>query len=322
MMLFKSHPIPIASFASVMGIAGLGLACETAVKAQGAPPSIGTWLIGISAVVFVLLFVAWLARVVCKPDEVRAETRSASTASYFGTIGISLSLLAAGAVPYSRPLAVVLWSIATFGGAALLLYLLGRWIQNGIKDSELTPALFIPVIGNATPIYAAVPLGFSEIGWASFSFALLCWLPPLPITMYRLFVVEPRLPRRMAPQLGVLISAPAVMASGWFMLSGGVMDAAFRILAFKALFFAILTVRLWKMAAGEPFNVASWGWTLPAAALADAFERAALAMPTPLYEALAAITLAAASLIVAVCAAGTAAGWLRTLTAPGPAVTT
>jgi tellurite resistance protein len=254
MMLFQSRPVPVASFASVMGIAGLGLAWQAAVKAQGASPLVGTWLIVISAVVFAALLVVWLARVAAKPDEVRAESRSAITASYFGTIVISLSLLAAGAIPYSRHLAFVLWAISAFGGAALLLYLIGRWIEYGIKDSDLTPALFIPVVGNATTIYAAVPLGFSEIGWASFSIALLCWLALLPITTYRLFVVEPRLPRKMAPQLGVLVSSPAVMASAWFVLTGGVMDAAFRILAFKALFFAILTVRLWKMAAGEPFN--------------------------------------------------------------------
>jgi len=322
MMLFKSRPVPTASFASVMGVAGLALAWQAAAKAQGAPPLIGTWLMIISAAVFAILLVVWLARVVAKPDEVRAETRSAITASYLGAITISLSLLAAGAIPYSRHLAFVLWAISAFGGAALLLYLLGRWIQYGIKDSELTPALFIPVVGNATTIYAAVPLGFSEIGWASFSFALLCWLTLLPITMYRLFVIEPRLPRRMAPQLAVLVSSPAVMASAWFVLSGGVMDAPFRILAFKALFFAILTVRLWKMAAGEPFNVGWWGWTFPAAALAGAFERAALAMPSPLYETLAAITLAAATVIVAVCIAATAVGWLGTLRAPAPVATT
>jgi tellurite resistance protein len=322
MMLFRSRPVPTASFASVMGIAALGLAWETAVRAQGAPAFIGSWLMVISAAVFAILLVVWLARVAAKPDEVRAETRSAITASYFGTITISLSLLAAGAIPYSRPLAFVLWFIAAFGGAALLIYLLGRWIEYGIKDFELTPALFIPVVGNATTIYAAVPLGLAEIGWASFSFALLCWLTLLPITMYRLFVTEPRLPRRMAPQLAVMVSSPAVMASAWFVLSGGAMDAAFRILAYKALFFAILTVRLWKMAWGEPFNTAWWGWTFPAAALAGAFERAALAMPSPLYNALAAITLAAATLIVAVCVAGTVAGWLRTLRSPAPAVTT
>jgi hypothetical protein len=60
-----------------------------------------------------------------------------------------------------------------------------------------------------------VPLGFGEIGW-----------------------------EKMAPQLAVLVSSPAVMASAWYLLDGGAADAVFKILAFKALFFAILVARL------------------------------------------------------------------------------
>jgi tellurite resistance protein len=308
---FSSRPIPTGSFASVMGIAGLGLAWRTAANSEHVPPAIGEWLIAFGAVVFAGLLIVWLARVARYPSEIRAENDSAITGSYYGTITISCSLLAAGALPYSRTVALVLWVIAAFGGAALLVYLLGRWIERGIKDTELTPALFIPVVGNATSIYAAVPLGMSEVGWASFAFALLCWLTLGPLTMYRLLVVEPRLPRKMGPQFGVLTSSPAVMSSAWFLLNGGAADAVFKIFAFKALFFAILAARLWRMFWGEPFYVGMWGWTFPAAALAGAFEHAAGSSSSPLYTTLAAITLAAASVIVLACIAGMTAGWIR-----------
>jgi len=311
MKLLESRPIPLSSFASVMGIAGLGLAWDAAVRGQGVPPDIGAWLMAGSAFLFVVLLVAWLARVSVKPAEVRAEANGAITSSYFGTLTISVSLLAAGALQYSRPVAFALWLIGALGGAALLIYLLGRWIEHGIKDVELTPALFIPVVGNATSVYAAVPLGFGEIGWASFSFALLCWLTLGPIIMYRLLVIEPRMARKMAPQLAVLVSSPAVMASAWYLLDGGAADAVFKILAFKALFFAILVVRLWKSAWGEPYNVGMWGWTFPAAALAGAFERAASASSTPLYNALATVTLAVATFTVAACVIATVLGWAR-----------
>jgi tellurite resistance protein len=172
----KGRPVPTGSFAAVMGIVGLGLAWRSAARSQHLPPVIGESLISLGAIVFVALVLVWLARIVRHPDEVAAENGSAITCSYYGTITISCSLLAAGALPYSRAIAFVLWVIAAFGGAALLIVLLGRWIERGIKDTELTPALFIPIVGNATSIYAGVPLGMSEVGWASFSFALLCWL--------------------------------------------------------------------------------------------------------------------------------------------------
>jgi tellurite resistance protein len=306
--VFAGRPVPLASFASVMGIAGLGLAWRLAAQAHSVPMEIGEWLVGIAGIVFGMLLAVWVAHVIARPHELEAEHNGAITASYFGTITISCSLLAVGALPYFRAGATVLWAIAAFGGAALLIYLLGRWIERGIKDYELTPALFIPVVGNATAAYAAVPLGYSELGWASFAFALLCWLTLGPITMYRLMVTEPRLPRKMAPQLAVLVSSPAVMASAWYILTGSA-DPVFKILAFKALVFAFLVLRLWKMAWREPFNVAMWGYTFPAAALAGAFEHAALAIPSAFYSGLAAATLGVATIIVAACVAWTLRGW-------------
>jgi tellurite resistance protein len=166
--VFASRPIPLASFGSVIGIAGLGLAWRLAAKAQQAPAIIGESTILASAVLFVALLSAWLMRVSVQPREICTETEVAITASYLGAIVISVSLFAAAAVPYTRPLAFVLWMAASVGGVGLLLYLLGRWIEHGIEGFQLTPAIFIPVVGNATCVYAAVPLGMSEFGWASF----------------------------------------------------------------------------------------------------------------------------------------------------------
>jgi len=311
--LFAARPIPLASFASVMGIAGLGLAWRVAAKAQNVPASIGEWLLAVAAILFVCLMAVWIARIAAHPGEIQAEQHVAITASYLGTITISCSLLAAAAVPYSRPVALVLWIVAAFGGAGLLVYLVGHWVEYGIEGFELTPALFIPVVGNATACFAAAALGYTDLGWASFSFALLCWLTFSAMVMYRLMVTQPRLPRKMAPQLGVLVSSPAVMASAWYALTGAG-GIIFKILAFKALFFALLTVRLAKMAWGEPFNVAMWGYTFPAAALAGAFERAALSTPSTFYSVLATTTLVIATIIVAACALWAIRGWIIDLT--------
>jgi tellurite resistance protein len=205
MKTFAGRPIPLGSFASVMGITGLGLAWRDATEALHVPAEIGEWLIAAGAIVFVLLLVAWIARTAANPAEIQTEEHVATTESYFGMITISCSLLAAGAVPYSRVVATILWIVAAFGGAGLIIYLQGSWIARGIKDSELTPSLFIPIVGNATAVYAAVPLGYMQLGWASFAFAIVGWLVYAPMILYRLLVTEPRLPRKLAPQLALLL---------------------------------------------------------------------------------------------------------------------
>jgi tellurite resistance protein len=309
--LVRSRPIPLASFAAVMGILGLGLDWRLAASSGVVSDRIGEAIVALGGLVFVVLLLRWLRRVRDVPSELAVETNVAITASYLGTLGISLSLLAVAAVPYSRVTALVLWTIAAAGSAALLIYLLGKWIEEGIKDFELTPALLLPVVGNAASVFAAGALGMTGVAWFSFSFALICWLTLTPLITYRLLVVQPRLPRKLAPQLAILVSSPAVLASAWFVLDGNVVDAVMRVLAFKSLFFALLTIRMWKIAWGEPFNVAMWGWTFPAAALAGAFERIALHDPTQLNSGLAISTIAMASVIVALCAAGSLRGWYR-----------
>ena len=311
MNILWSRPIPTGSFSAVMGIAGLGLAWRAAVKPEHAPPAVGEWIIAFAAIVFAVLLVAWLRRFVLFPDDVRSENTTAISASFYATVFIACSELAAGALPYARMLALVLWVIAALGSVTLLFYLLGRWIERGITAAELTPALLIPIVGNATAVYAAVPLGMSDAGWLLLSVALVCWLAISPLIMYRLLVVEPRLSRTMVPHLAVLAAAPAVMSSALFLLDGGIADAAFKVLAFTGLFFAILILRLWRMAWGQPFNVAMWGWTFAGAALAGAFARAAAADPSPLYAILAVVTLAAATAVVAWCMGGAVSGWIR-----------
>jgi tellurite resistance protein len=318
-VLVRSRPIPLASFTSVMGILALGLDWRFAAGSGAVSGRIGEAIVGIGVLVFAVLLLRWLLRVRTMPSELAVETHVAITSSYLGTLGISLSLLAVAALPYRRPAALIIWAIAAAGSAALLIYLLGKWIEVGISDFELTPALLLPVVGNAASVYAAGALAVTEIAWFSFAFALLCWLTLAPLTMYRLLVVQPRLPRKLAPQLAILVSSPAVLANAWYVLNGGVLDAAMRILAFKSLFFALLTLRMWKLAWGEPFNVAMWGWTFPAAALAGAFVRIALHDPTALNTAVAVVTLALTSIIVALCTAGALHGWYRQVKLPAPA---
>ena len=290
---------PVAVFASVMGVAGLGLAWRIAATAFGWPAVIGEAMLAAGALLFVGLSLVYASKAVRAPSLVVAEYRDAATSSYFGTIVISISLLAVAAIPYSRGLATVLWLIGVIAGAALLVALLGSWIVDRVPTAKVTPAWFIPVVGNAATAYAGVGLGYPQVAWASFAFAVLCWLTLQPLIFYRLLFAEP-LPPRAAPSLAVLVSSPAVLGSAWFLLTGGTGGPVFSILTFKAVFMALLVGRLWKMARGMVFSVAAWGYTFPAAALASVLLRYYLSAPSAASAVLADVALAIATLVVAV----------------------
>jgi tellurite resistance protein TehA-like permease len=119
------------------------------------------------------------------------------------------------------------------------------------------------------------------------------------------------MPRKLAPQLAILVASPAVLANAWYVLNGGRIDDLLKILACASLFFALLTIRSWRLAWGEPFNVAMWGWAFPAAALAGCFERIALTSSDVLTTAFAVALLGIAIGITSACAAGVLRGWQR-----------
>ncbi len=298
----------VGVFASVMGIAGLGLAWRAAASVIGVPPAIGEVLLALAALLFVILAAAYAIKSIRATSLVRAEYADAATSSNFGTIVIAISLLAAGAVPYSTALATVLWIIAVVSGAGLLVTLLGTWIAEPVQTAKITPAWFIPVVGNATTAYAGTALGHDEVAWASFALAVIFWLTLQPLVFYRLIFAEP-LPPRAAPTLGVLVSSPAVLGSAWFELTGGG-GPVFAILLFAALFLTLLVVRLWHLTRGMGFSITAWGYTFPAAALAGTLVHYHLSVPGPISAILAQLGLAAATAIVAFVAARS----LRSLT--------
>jgi tellurite resistance protein len=315
-MRLTPFPIPVASFASVIGIVALGLDWRATGQRGDATYAVGNSLIGAGALVFAVLLVLWGMRIVTRPNEVTVEWNNPITASLFGTIVISISLLAAAALPRFVAVATVLWATATISGLALVLLLFARWMERGIQAFELTPVVYAPIVGNATTVFAGVPLGLGEIAWFSYSVALVMWLSIGPIVFYRLMVVEPRLPRKMAPQLGLLISSPAVLAGGWYALNGSV-DAVFKVLAFDALFLSLLVLRLWRVGWGEPFNVATWGWAFPTAELAGTFGRASRMLPDSIYGILAWVTLSVATLTVFLCTLAAVRGWVRKIVSIG-----
>jgi len=313
-LLLRSRPVPLASFAAVMGIVGVGLDWRLAYESGYAARIIGESVLALGIAAFFALTVRWLLRIRSDRREIDVETTVALTANYFGAIGIAFSLTAAAIAPYSVSGARMTWFVAAVWGAGLVLYLLGKWIQTGVDDFDLTPAILLPVVGNAVSVYVAGSVGVEEYAWFSFSLALVCWMVLMPLSLYRLLVVKPRLPRKLAPQLAILVSSPAVIANAWFVLDGGRVDELMKILACASLFFALLTIRTWRLGWGEPFNVAMWGWTFPAAALAGSFERIALASPSAPSVNLAQTLLWIATGITAACIACAVRGWLRQAT--------
>jgi tellurite resistance protein len=193
--------------------------------------------------------------------------------------------------------ALAIWSVGAAGQCLLLLTLLGWWISEPTELGNSTPSWLIPIVGNATAAFAGVPLGFPETSWFLFAIGLGFWLTFLPLLLNRLIFHHEPLPG----QLALLVASPAVLCLAWLQLTGRV-DETYRIILFTALFFVLLVLRLWRLAAHLPVSVAWWSYTFPSAALATAVLRYRQQMLGPGPAALAWGALGMASVVVAIVA--------------------
>jgi tellurite resistance protein len=161
------------------------------------------------------------------------------------------------------------WLSATAIQGVLALSVIGAWIgHRPFQQGQLTPAWFIPAVGNVIVPLAGARLGYMEISWLFFSGWLIFWLVLLTLVMNRLMFHDP-LPGRMVPTLMILVAPPAVAFTAWLRLTGDVGHFGHFLLS-VAYVFALLVLTQWPKFRTMPFALSWWALSFPLAALSIA----------------------------------------------------
>jgi tellurite resistance protein len=260
---------PITLFPSVMGLSGLALAWEKAGQVLSLSFDPHLIFAVIAVIVFILLCIFYTLKIVRFRSEVSAEFVHPVKANFFPTVSISLVLLAALALETSQTLAGFLFALGASMHLSLTLLIFSRWIfAENHQNLHLTPAWFIPVVGNVLMPIVAVPLGFDELGWFFFSIGIVFWLVLFTILMHRLFFLDP-MPLQLAPTLFILIAPPAVAFLSDLNLNGYV-DNFSRVLYGVALFLTLLLLVQVPRFRKLPFFISWWAYSFPLAAISIA----------------------------------------------------
>lgn len=261
---------PVTFFASAMGLAGFALALHKAetVLNTGHLASLGA--VALAILVFVLIASLFGVKVWRHSAAVKAEWHHPVTLAFFPAISISMLLLATALVSVLPPVALWLWVAGTAAQGVLTLAVLSGWIgKRSFQPMHISPAWFIPAVGNVVVPLAGVQLGFVETSWLFFSAGLLFWIVLLTLVMNRLIFHDP-LPERLYPTLAILIAPPAVAFTSWLNLNGGVLDPMARVLFGITLTFAALVLTQVPSLARLPFAISWWALSFPVAALSIA----------------------------------------------------
>jgi tellurite resistance protein len=259
--------MPISMFGMVMGMAGFTIAMhkgEQLVQWSHATSTIFTY---VTFGLFGILALAYLAKLVKYPGEVRAEFNHVVRLSFFPAISISLILLSIIALSFNKTLALWLWSIGTPVQLLFTLIILSNWIHHEkFQIHHSNPAWFIPIVGNILVPITGAALGYIQISWFFFSIGVIFWIVLLTILMNRYFFHAPT-PSKLMPTLFIMIAPPAVGFISWHALHPGGLDDMGHILYNFALFITLLLFFQAKRFVTIPFGLPFWAYTFPIAAM-------------------------------------------------------
>lgn len=260
---------PVTFFAIGMGMMGLTLALRSAEQAFKLGNIASTGVLILSVAMFLAVSIGYAAKALIHAAEVRAEWNHPVRIAFFPAISISLLLLAAALFDSMPHLAHAIWLAGAVLQGVLALSVIGAWIgHRPFQQGQLTPAWFIPAVGNVIVPLAGARLGYTETSWLFFSGGLIFWLVLLTLVINRLMFHDP-LPGKMVPTLMILIAPPAVAFSAWLRLTGEVGHFG-HILLSVAYVFALLVATQSPKFRTMPFALSWWALSFPLAALAIA----------------------------------------------------
>jgi tellurite resistance protein len=258
--------LPISFFAVVMGLAGAAIAWQRIESLLGWNNFAGSALFWLSCVIFFLIFIIYLSKSLLHGSEVKKEFRNITKLAFFPTITISMLLLSIAAMNSYPSFSQALWVIGTVGHLFFSVIVISIWIRHpSLEINHISPAWFIPVVGNILVPIAGVAYAPAEISWFFFSIGLVFWIALFTILLYRLIFHNP-LPERLLPTLFIIIAPPAVGFIAYVKLTGAV-DSMARILYYFAVFVFVLMIPQLRMLSKIKYYLSWWAYTFPMAAL-------------------------------------------------------
>ncbi|MBL4627007.1 MAG: SLAC1 anion channel family protein [Roseicyclus sp.] len=259
---------PISFFAVTMGVFGLAFAL---LEGGFDLPATGVGVAGVS--ILMVLFVTLALKALRFPASLKAEWAHPVRLAFFPATSVSLLLMATVLRDAAPELAEGVWLVGAATHGVLTLVVISAWIgHRAFGPGQLSPAWFIPAVGNLAAPLGGVAFGYVELSWYFFAVGVLFWIVLLTLVFNRLIFHDP-LPGKLKPTIVILIAPPALAFLAWVQFQGGVVDAPARILINLGYFFTALVAIQIPSLLKLPFALSFWALSFPLAAIATASFR-------------------------------------------------
>jgi tellurite resistance protein len=260
---------PISFFSVVMGLCGLTIATQKVEELAATGRVVSTALLVVTLAAFLLIAITYAAKLVRHRAACVGEFNDPIRISFFPAFSIALLLVSISLLRASLELSLVFWCTGVVLHLVFTLVILTVWVQQSkFEIQHMSPAWFLPVVGNILVPIAGVTHAPVEISWFFFSVGLVVWTILQALVFYRIFFHHP-LPAKLLPTLFILLAPPAVALIAYVKLSGN-LDSFAMVLYYYALFLFVFLAIQFGMLRSSRFFLSWWAYSFPVAALAIA----------------------------------------------------
>ena len=299
--LSKLAHSPIMLFASVMGLGGLALVFKKASAAFAFSVKDSLNFLDLNAVfaacslvfgflsiaVFLLLLGFYVAKIFTHFNAFKAEITHQVKINFLSAIPIGALIITTFLGAFNDNgtmlfLLKIIFYLSSFLQLILSIYVINFWFSNAMKKHLLSPAWFIPIVGNLIVPLAGHSAKISpEFSLFFFSVGCFFWLILTALITSRL-IFEESLESKFLPTLFIFIAPPSIFVVDFAALFGG-HSALSLMLYFVALFFMLLMLSLSKVFTHLNFALSWWAFTFPLCAFGIASFETFMVFKSPLY---------------------------------------
>jgi tellurite resistance protein len=210
---------PISFFAPVLGFAGFSLALQKIELMFFISNMWSLSLLIITIILFVIILIAYLLKFLVFYSEVVKEYQHPIKINFFPLISKILLVLSVVFLSINMIASKWLWIIGVIINTIFTLSILGEWIsKEHFRIEHISPAWFIPVVGNLIVPIAGMQHFPAEISWFFFSIGITWMFILTTIVLYRLIFHEP-LAKKLVPTFFILFAAPAIAFIAYYKLT-------------------------------------------------------------------------------------------------------
>ncbi|MFO1082710.1 MAG: dicarboxylate transporter/tellurite-resistance protein TehA [Reyranellaceae bacterium] len=266
---------PASFFGMPLGLLGLGLAWRAAAATWALPATIGETILAAAVALWAALVALFAGKWLMRRDEAMDEFRHPVQCCFVGLLPVTASLSALALLPYTRPLAILLFVLGGLGTLAFALQRTGDLWRGERALSATTPVLYLPAVaGSFVTAIVAANVGLQSWGQLAFGAGAFSWLAIESVLLHRLHC-GPEMPPALRPTLGIQFAPPSVGALAYVSVGPGASDMLSHALLGYALLQVLILLRLGRWIGAQPFGPSYWSFSFGAAALAGAATRLA-----------------------------------------------